>query len=74
MYVCLRVLRRNDIQYVAGVCIYHPRPHDSDRLQCIIQLDRLVKEFIVPLEKQISSEQELLVFFLIASVELRRPR
>ncbi len=40
------------------MCIYHPRPHDSDRLQCIIQLDRLVKEFIVPLEKQISSEQE----------------
>jgi hypothetical protein len=40
------------------VCIYHPRPHDSDRLQCIIKLDRLVKEFIVPLEKQIRSEQK----------------
>jgi hypothetical protein len=45
------------------VCIYHP--HDSARLQYItngicyyVQLDRLVNEFIVPLEKQISSEQE----------------
>jgi hypothetical protein len=46
------------------VCIYHPLLHDSAHLQYIttgiynVQLDRLVKEFIVPLEKQISSEQE----------------
>jgi hypothetical protein len=46
------------------VCIYHP--HDSARLQYItngicyyyVQLDRLVKEFIVPLENQIKKEQE----------------
>ena len=48
-----------------GVCIYHR--HDSARLQyciflmekfVIVQLDRLVKEFTAPLEKQISSKQE----------------
>jgi hypothetical protein len=45
------------------VCIYHP--HDSARLQYItngicyyVQLDRLIKEFMVPLEKHISNEEE----------------
>jgi len=62
-HIVSTVLRRNDIQYVVvcvSIIIMTPLAFNTLLMEICycVQLDRLGKEFIVPLEKQISSEQE----------------